>query len=88
MKLNDLIYQMEWLQTKGDTALDVHALQFDSRKVQENDVFFAVSGSQADGHAYIEKAIENGATAIVYEDNPAVFSDDVTYVKVADANIA
>ena len=52
------------------------------------DVFIAIRGTISNGHDYIEKAIEHGATAIVYEDVPAVYSDAVTYIKVADTNKA
>ncbi len=37
----------------------------DSRKVQPGDIFVAVKGYTVDGHDYIEKAIENGASKII-----------------------
>ena len=49
---------------------DVNDLQFDSRKCSAGSVFFAVRGTQVDGHDYIAKAIENGATKIVCEKMP------------------
>ncbi|HWW04138.1 UDP-N-acetylmuramoyl-L-alanyl-D-glutamate--2,6-diaminopimelate ligase [Collimonas sp.] len=39
----------------------------DSRKVKAGDVFFAYPGDAADGRAYIEQALENGASAVLYE---------------------
>jgi UDP-N-acetylmuramoyl-L-alanyl-D-glutamate--2,6-diaminopimelate ligase len=48
--------------------LTINQIQFDSRKVQQGDVFVAVKGLQSDGHQFISKAIESGAVAIVLED--------------------
>lgn len=39
----------------------------DSRKVQKGQTFVAIKGHTVDGHDYINKAIENGAVAIVAE---------------------
>ncbi len=45
------------------------ALTQDSRKVEPNDVFVAVKGTQVDGHRFIDDAIENGAAVIIYQDS-------------------
>ena len=87
-KLKDILYKVSIDAVRGSTSLDISDIVFDSRKITPNCVFIAQKGTVSNGHDYIEKAIENGATAIVYEDDPAVFSDHVTYVKVADANKA
>ena len=42
-------------------------MKTDSRKVVPGDTFVAIKGHTVDGHDYIEKAIENGATKIVCE---------------------
>ena len=57
-------------------------LQFDSRKCTEGSVFFAVHGTQVDGHEFIEKAIENGAKTIVCEQMPEKQVDGVRYFVV------
>ncbi len=36
----------------------------DSRLVEEGNMFVAVKGTQTDGHAYIDKAIEKGAKVV------------------------
>ncbi len=53
---------------QGSTELTIKQIQFDSRKVQQGDVFVAVKGLQSDGHLFINKAIESGAVAIVLEE--------------------
>ncbi len=47
--------------------VEILSVEYDSRKVKKGSLFIAVSGYQTDGHLYIEKAVENGAVAIVAE---------------------
>ena len=70
--------------------MDIHvnSIVFDSRKVQENDVFVAQKGVQVDGHLYINKAILLGAIVIICENLPENKKSGVTYIKVDDANVA
>jgi len=68
--------------------IHVNSIVFDSRKVQENDVFVAQKGVQVDGHLYINKAILLGAIVIICENLPENKKSGVTYIKVDDANVA
>ena len=72
----------------GVTALVVENLVFDSRKVAHNDVFVAQKGVSVDGHLYIDKAINSGATAVVCESFPHAQKEGITYIQVEDANVA
>ncbi len=71
-------------------ALDVEvsSLSFDSRSVEPGCCFFAVVGTQSDGHKYIDQAIARGAVAVVCERLPEVVNGEVCYVVVEDANVA
>ena len=42
-------------------------IKSDSRKVKPGDTFVAINGHTVDGHSYISKAIENGATNLIVE---------------------
>ena len=70
----------------GDCS--IAALQYDSRKVQQGDCFFAIRGTQSDGHDYIDKAVANGAVAVVCEQLPANCAEGVSYIVVEDSNSA
>ena len=70
MKLKEILVNCNLLEIVGDKDLDILDIAFDSRKVQSGTLFFAVKGTQADGHDYIDKAIEQGASAIVCEKMP------------------
>jgi UDP-N-acetylmuramoyl-L-alanyl-D-glutamate--2,6-diaminopimelate ligase len=85
MELRDLLYKVHITSTSGDMTTDVKGVCFDSRKVKTGFLFVAVSGTQSDGHAFIEKAIGLGATTIVAEKLPENISDVVTYVTVKDS---
>jgi len=70
----------------GSTEVEVSALALDSRKVEAGTMFFAVVGTATDGHAYIEKAVEAGAVAIVCQQLPETVSESVCYVVVEDTS--
>jgi UDP-N-acetylmuramoyl-L-alanyl-D-glutamate--2,6-diaminopimelate ligase len=63
-------------------------IAFDSRKVEQGFLFVALRGSNADGHNFIQPAIEKGAVAIVCETFPAEIIDDILYVRVEDSGAA
>jgi UDP-N-acetylmuramoyl-L-alanyl-D-glutamate--2,6-diaminopimelate ligase len=72
----------------GSTNVEVKNLVFDSRKIEDSDVFIAQKGVSVNGHLYIDKAIDLGATVIVCEDFPKEQKEKITYIQVIDANIA
>ena len=88
MKLNQLIRDCQPAQTVGEEGREVKSVQIDSRKVQPGDLFVALRGTQVDGHEYIEKAIGQGATAVVCESLPQHVSEDVTYLVYPDTELA
>jgi len=84
LTLNSLLRTLPGIrQTIGDTGIEIRAIRFDSRSVQPGDCFVAVRGVAHDGHQFLDKAIENGAAAIVAEDVPAGLP--VPAVQVADS---
>ena len=86
--LSDILQNISIVKTNGNIDVPVNQLVFDSRKVTENDVFFAVKGVLSNGHDFINKAIENGAKAIVYEDASIEIPNNVTAVLVNNTNSA
>ena len=68
--------------------VEITGLTYDSRKVEAGNCFFAVRGTQSDGHNFIPKAIEAGAAVIVCEQLPEQLNPAVSYVVVRDTNAA
>ncbi len=86
--LKDILYKVTINAVVGSTSTAVNKIEFDSRKVETDDVFIAIRGTLADGHNYIEKAIKDGATSIVCEVLPETLQDGITYVEVENSNQA
>lgn len=86
--LKDILYKVAIEAVKGSTDVAIHKLDFDSRKIGSNDIFVAIRGSVSDGHDFIEKAIQQGAVAIVCDTFPEKIEKEVTYVLVKDTNTA
>ena len=82
MKLKTLVNRLDVLEVKGDMERDICGVQIDSRQVADGHLFIAVRGTVADGHNYIDKALEKGAVAILCETIPENADEKVTYVKV------
>ena len=87
-QLKDILYKVTINAVVGATSVPVNAIHFDSRKVAPGDVFVAIKGSIADGHQYINIAIENGAMAIVCEVLPTALKKGITYIEVESASRA
>ena len=82
--LKDLLLNLEISQLIGSDEVEIAALAFDSRRVEAKTAFIAQKGLKADGHNYIETAIEKGATVIVCEDLPEEILPQITYIQCPD----
>jgi len=86
--LTDILYKAGLKEIIGTTNVAVSSITFDSRKVKKDSLFIAVRGTAVDGHSFITQAIETGAIAIVCEELPETQLENITYVKVKNANYA
>ncbi len=86
--LKDILYRVAVNSITGNTYIEVNTVVFDSRKVKKNDVFVAQKGRNADGHQYINKAIELGATTVICEIVPKDKKERITYVEVENSSKA
>ena len=86
--LKDILYKVGIEAVHGATDITISKIEFDSRKIELNDVFVAIKGTLSDGHHFIDKALNLGAIAVVCEEFPDVIVNGVTYIKVKDTNEA
>ncbi|MCO6162319.1 UDP-N-acetylmuramoyl-L-alanyl-D-glutamate--2,6-diaminopimelate ligase [Flavobacterium sp. NRK F7] len=86
--LKDILYKVGIEAVKGATDVVIQKIEFDSRKIELNDIFVAIRGVVSDGHDFIEKALSLGASVIICEEFPEVIVNGVTYIKVANSNEA
>lgn len=83
--LKDILYKVSLTSSFGDMNVEVKGLAFDSRKVMPGYAFVAVTGTVADGHAFIQKALDSGAVAVVCERLPATIDEKATFVTVKNS---
>jgi UDP-N-acetylmuramoyl-L-alanyl-D-glutamate--2,6-diaminopimelate ligase len=83
--LKDILYRVRIDQVLGSTHTVVEKIAFDSRKVGPMTAFVALRGTTADGHDFIAKAIEQGASTILCERMPEHIREGVAYVRVPDS---
>lgn len=88
INLKDILWKVAIEDVHGSTDVAIEKMEFDSRKVSENDVFIAIRGSISDGHEFIETAINKGAITIICDVFPEIIVTGVTYIKVNDTNKA
>lgn len=88
MRLKEIISGISITEVLGNTDKDIQGIHIDSRKIEPGHLFVAVRGTQTDGHAYIDKAIEKGASAIVCETLPEDLREDIIYIKVENTEDA
>ena len=63
-------------------------MQIDSRKIKDGSLFIAVKGVAFDGHQFIDKAIQAGATGVVFEESLAEKKEGIVYVEVENSGAA
>lgn len=66
----------------------IESLCFDSRLAKPKSLFFAIPGTQVDGHAFLSKVFEQGCTACVVQKVPENLPPNITCVVVDDSNLA
>ena len=82
MTLGELIRNISTTDVVGGVGVEIKGVEIDSRRVSEGCLFVAMRGTQVDGHAFIGKAVGQGAAAVLCEEVPEDRADGVTYVKV------
>ena len=83
--INDILKNCRVTEVIGSEDRLVASLAFDSRKCSDDVAFFALKGTQVDGHDFIGKAVEQNCKVIVCERLPEIVSDDVTYYVVENS---
>ena len=86
--LQDILYKVKIRSFSGDMATEINDLQIDSRKVGPGTAFIAIRGVQADGHGFIEAAIEKNVSAIICETMPSTLAEGIAYVQVENSSYA
>ena len=81
MTIKQLIEETKPLKVVGNDNIEVTGIEIDSRRIGPGNAFIAMKGTQVDGHQFIPKALELGATCIVCETLPTELQEGVTFVQ-------
>ncbi len=84
MTLQELIQTTTPERIVGNENPEVTGIEIDSRKIGKGNAFIAIRGTQTDGHLFIDKAVELGATTVICETLPDTPQEGVTYVQYAN----
>ena len=83
-RLDQLLTGVAVSEWRGNRQAEVTALCYDSRQVTAGSCFFAVEGTQVDGHRFIPSAVAAGASAVVCRRLPEELTEGVSYAVVDD----
>ena len=65
MKLEALMNGISFECVCGDMTQEIDHIIYDSRIKTKSGLFIAIEGFKTDGHQFIQKAVENGAKALL-----------------------
>ena len=86
MKLKELLQGLTLVASTADLEMEIPQISYDSRRTAPGDLFVAMRGFETDGHAYIGKAAERGAAAVLCEEPPQ--DPAIPYLQVEDSRRA
>lgn len=88
MNLKSILNGLDYEVLQGTEDREINKINYDSRKVCNNDLFVCVKGYATDGHKYADKAVSSGAQVIVLQDEINIENKDVTVIKCSDTRKA
>ena len=86
MKLVEMLGSVKILKCNADPNIEIKDIKYNSKEIEKNDVYVAISGGTADGHSYINEAMAKGAVAVICQRPP----DDAAlpFIQVEDSRKA
>lgn len=87
-RLSALLGSINSSRRVGQGDPEIGGISYDSRRVKEHDIFFALSGVHTDGHRYVRDAVSRGAKAVVLTRELPEYDPGTVYLLVEDARTA
>jgi UDP-N-acetylmuramoyl-L-alanyl-D-glutamate--2,6-diaminopimelate ligase len=87
MRLSGLLSNINVLERSGPDDAEIKGLAYDSRKAGDGFLFFALPGIHADGHAFIDAALDRGARAVIHSLPMSREREGVSYIRVLNPRI-
>ncbi|MFW6035122.1 MAG: UDP-N-acetylmuramoyl-L-alanyl-D-glutamate--2,6-diaminopimelate ligase [Halothermotrichaceae bacterium] len=84
MKVRKLISNIEPVKITGDLDKEVNDIYYDSRQVKAGGLFVCIEGLKTDGHNFINKAVQNGAVAVLIDKEVENIPEKILVIQVDD----
>lgn len=88
MKIEKILKEITYISKNIQNDREIVGVSSNSKEIKKDFIFVAIKGFEFDGHNYIENALENGASTIVYTNDDVEFKNGINYIKVEDARLA
>ena len=85
MIIRDVLKNIDIIDKKGNLDIEITNISSDSRLIEKNGLFFAITGYKLKGTDFIESAVKNGATAVVVEKNVdlnSLYYNDIKFINI------
>ena len=86
--LQNLLFKVPINSIYGNTNILIENLSYDSRKIKNKSIFFAIKGESHNGLDYIDESINKGAIAVLCDSIPVKINKKTVYVIVDNVEIA
>jgi len=84
VKLTNILKGISYEIICGNSEIEINKIQYDSRKLSQNDLFVCIEGYNTDGHNYIKSALKSGAVAVICTKVPEDLPE-CTVIKVKES---
>ncbi|WZL74735.1 UDP-N-acetylmuramoyl-tripeptide--D-alanyl-D-alanine ligase [Clostridiaceae bacterium 35-E11] len=87
LTVQEVVYATKGKLIRGDKKSIIHGVSMDSRSIKKNEIFIPLIGEKFNGHDFIKKAIDQGATAILasqWNKEDVQNNENVSMVQVED----
>ncbi|MFC3882479.1 UDP-N-acetylmuramoyl-tripeptide--D-alanyl-D-alanine ligase [Bacillus songklensis] len=69
---------------QGDTEVIIKGVSIDTRTIEEGNLFVPIKGEKFNGHEFVQKAIESGASATLWNRNEPNMPENIPVLLVED----
>ena len=84
LPLTELLADVEITKVSGPTEISIRSIAYDSRKVTQGGIFYALHGEKLDGTKFVAGAVERGAIVVASEQGrPSEFPQNLTWIELA-----
>ncbi|MFA5275894.1 MAG: UDP-N-acetylmuramoyl-tripeptide--D-alanyl-D-alanine ligase [Candidatus Omnitrophota bacterium] len=87
-KVTELLKATKGKLLSGKSSAAVKSISIDSRTLRKGEVFLAIKGDNFDGHDFIDKAINRGASAVILHKNAKIKNHKICCIRVKNTTAA